>query len=199
MTSALTLLKLHIQKQVLPYLFPMILTYGFLLPYQKQLLFNINEKTMIQVFDSAQEYLFLSAVWFPYLGLRIVFNSDLREASVSYVKKMKGKWMLSNSFFYFLYMLPYAVWVILSSGNYYKNMLLILIQCMAAEAMAFFLMYILRSAMAGFAVMAVYYVLCVNHVMAEWLCIIQLGILPENYGFGRFVWTLVLKIFLILH
>lgn len=187
MIPVLNFLKLHVRKQVLAYLFPIIFIYVFLLPYQKQLLLNMDETAMIKVFDFAQEYLLLFAVWFQYLGLRIVLNLDLREASVSCVKKMKGKWLLSNLFLYFLCFFPYAVWVILNSGSYYKNMLFILIQCMMAAVMAFFIMYILQSALAGLAVMVLYYFLCVNHIMAEPFCIIRLGILPENYGFGRCV------------
>lgn len=167
MITILKLQKLHIKKQLLPYLFPIIFIYVFLLPYQKQLLLNMDETAMIKVFDSAQEYLLLFAVWFQYLGLRIVLNPGLKEASVSYCKKIKGKWLLSNWFLYFLCFLPYVLWVILNSGSYYKNMLFILLQCMMAEVMAFFIMYILQSALAGLAVMVLYYFLCVNHIMAE--------------------------------
>lgn len=193
MITILKLQKLHIKKQLLPYLFPIIFIYVFLLPYQKQLLLNMDETAMIKVFDSAQEYLLLFAVWFQYLGLRIVLNPGLKEASVSYCKKIKGKWLLSNWFLYFLCFLPYALWVILNSGSYYKNMLFILIQCMMVAVMAFFIMYILQSALAGLAVMVLYYFLCVNHIMVEPLCIIRLGILPENYSFGWYVWTLAIE------
>lgn len=180
MIYIIKLWKLHMKNQVLPYFCPVIFLYLFLLPYHMQLFMDMDEATMIQVFDSAQKYLVLFEIWFQYLGFRMVLSAELKEVSYSFVKKIKGRWMLANLFFSFICFLPYVMWMIFHSGAYYGNILTVLVQCVIAAVMTFTVMYIQQSASGGMAVIVFYFFLCVNHAVPEEFSLVRLGILPVN-------------------
>lgn len=178
MTDMVKLWKLHIKKQMHQYLFPITFLYLFLLPYHMQLLTDMDEAGMVQVFDSAQKYLLLFEIWFQYLGFRMVLSPELKEASYSCVKKIKGRWMLGNLCFSFLCFLPYALWMFFHCGTYYGNLLPVLVQCIIAAGMMYTVMYFLQSATGGMAVMVFYFFCCASRVVPEPFRILRLGILP---------------------
>lgn len=195
MIDIIRLWKLHMKNQTLLYFFPVVFLYLFLLPYHMQLLTDMDEASMIRVFDSAQKHLVLFEIWFQYLGFRMFLSAELKEVSYSCVKKIKGRWMLVSLFFSLICFLPYAMWLAFHRGAYAGNILSVLVQCIITAVMTFTVMYVLQSASGGMAVVAFYFFLCVNHIVPEAFRLVRLGILPVNC-FPH--WCIMLVIFLFM-
>lgn len=179
--------KLHIHTQRVLYVAPLLFIYFFLLPSHYQLLANIDEYTIIKIFDSVQKFLLLIEIWLQYIGFRFILSPELKEVSICNTHMKKSMWFISNLILSFFFFLPYVIAITLKSRVYFLNIPILFFQCLLIGEMTFFLMCLLKSALGGLAVMIGYYFLCVNYFLPQKICIIVLGALPINYSIDWYI------------
>lgn len=128
MSNTLSLLKVHIRCQKYLYLVPILFMYLIFLPYQYQILQveTIDDMVMLKIYNSAQIFLLIFAVWYQFVGLRIDLYHGLRELSCGVYRKGKFCWCICCLLTYLILLMPYFVWLFLNCGAY-KEMIFALI------------------------------------------------------------------------
>lgn len=163
MKSTIRLLRLHIRVQWWGYVIPVLLIYVFLLPYQCQILINIDEESIYHVKEIAKNYLFLFTIWFQYLSLRIMLSNYLREASRVSLKE-KVKWGVCNAGLMLALFAPYIIILTYKLSQGGGSLLHIVIQSIEICVLSHFLMNLIKSAAGGLAILAGGMFVYANHL-----------------------------------
>lgn len=152
MKSTISLLRLHIRVQWWGYAISVLMIYVFLLPYQCQILINIDEESIYHVKEIARNYLILFAIWFQYLSLRIMLSNYLREASRVKFKE-KVEWGVCNTGLMLALFAPYIIILTYKIGQGWGSLLHIVIQSIEICVFSHFIMNLVKSAAGGMAIL----------------------------------------------
>lgn len=184
MNNTLSLLKVHIKAQKYLYLCPLLYIYIFFLPYQHQILQSeiIDDMLMIKIYNSAQIFLLVFAIWYQYLGLRIELFHELQEISCGIYRKRKILWYIYCLLVYLIILGPYFIWLFFASCGYQEVVLVLLFQIFEISIAASFVMRLFKSALAGMVAILVYLFTSIFHLLPDSVGIIRIGLLPKYFS-----------------
>ena len=183
MNNILVFLKIHLKVQWIFYLIPVLFVYLFLIPYQSQFLNMdlLNQTNLIKVLDSSQKYMLFLTIWYQYLSFRILISAELKEVSYGIHKSTKLTWMISCYIFFLCLFFPYGTWLMKQLIPYGEQAITLMFQSFIMAVFVFFLINLMRSALAGMAIGVCYYFLNINHFLPEFFNIARIGLLPSYY------------------
>lgn len=151
-------------------LIPLLLIYGFLCPYQWNMLQNVSdiEEIRTDFFHAAQTIIPLSSLWWPLLCFRNLTEGEIMEVTYAADHLPKFRFLVYLTFIYQLCVSCLYVWYVkLCNGDVWE-ILRLLIQCLTVTLLFYCLTYCTHSALLAMVITYILQLLCLFIINSNW-------------------------------
>lgn len=168
MDNMLCIKFLQIRKQPVLYLFPMLIFYFLLLPYQRQVVIGSDEGKALELFLLVEKMVIIFSIWYQYLDFQMILYRDLKEIAFVNFTMSHFKWFLFSRTLYFCLLMPFFL-IFKQTGSYYfENCIAIFIlQIMEISAITFLIIVCSHSSLIGAMLASCCFFICANGNFTE--------------------------------
>lgn len=198
MKKLLTLYRIHLRRQYGMYIIPVVFVYTILVPYQMQYMDKVEYSTALRIYDAAQQFLMVIFVWYQFLSFRFLLTANQIEAYGHKHICHEFLWYFINTVIGLSTFLPYYIWLGIRLGEYGDGVKVLLIQNMIVSYFAYAVMNLIGSAIGGFFIVIAYLFMCIMGYIPEGIGIIELYMLPQDYGLNWYGVQITLGILLMI-
>lgn len=187
MDNILQLKFLQLKKQPFLHLFPILFLYIFVLPYQNNILADIDELNILKAFYITEVLVLVFAIWYQFLDFQIIFYNDLKEISFVNFMMSHFRWFLFSKLIYICFLTPFLL-IFQNAGVFNKNSIFIFVlQMLELSSVMYFIARLLRSSLTGAVCGILYLFLCISGYLPFPCNMAVIGKIPADVTLNWFL------------